>query len=81
MLCCMEDEPMLNVGELYRPDDLPENIRKKDGDVEWVSNTHAYLADKNIFQYKFEVFDRVMIESSRWKHDAEDRVYRCVEIA
>ena len=76
----MSHNAVLDVGELYRPDDLPENVMTGNDDVQWLSDDYAYLADENHYQYTFEVFDRVTIEKNRVTRNPEDRFYRCVKI-
>lgn len=68
----------VQLGELYRFSELPDNQMNNSGNLEWVADEYAALVHDNV-SYEFYVYDRVEVTDS-WELDSDydDRFYRCV---
>ena len=70
----------IQLGELYRPEELPENEMNHSGKPEWVADEYAAIVLDGD-SYEFHVYDRMKIRRpGRLENDYTDRLYRCVRV-
>jgi len=70
----------IELGQFYRPEELPENEMDPRGNPEWVSNDLVTI-NHDARGYEFHVYDRTTVaDAVRFEDDRDDVFYRCVKM-
>ena len=69
----------LEVGEFYRPEELPTNVMESNGMPTWVSDYFVAITTDDGLSYEFRAYDRAVVDWDRINHESDDRYYHCVE--